>query len=196
MRKLVWLLSAGLLVPIAGFAHAQEVDITLGGSTLFSSRSSSVSQAFQAPPLKGGVYPSIGAEVLFGNHFGFSAETVFRYRKGLYNGDQLFRPVFYDFNGLYARSVRKRITGELMAGVGGETVLFYNESTCQSGTCPSFVNANHLMFHAGAGVRYYLLGRLFVRPEAHYYRIINNNEFHSGNILRLGASIGYTFGGS
>jgi hypothetical protein len=34
-----------------------------------------------------------------------------------------------------------------------------------------------------------------VRPEAHLYRIVNNtNTFHSDNVLRVGASVGYTFG--
>jgi hypothetical protein len=34
----------------------------------------------------------------------------------------------------------------------------------------------------------------FVRPEAHYYFIPNNFEFHSDHVFRIGASIGRTFG--
>jgi hypothetical protein len=49
--------------------------------------------------------------------------------------------------------------------------------------------------HAGFDVRYYAFRNLFVRPEVHYYYIHNNYEFHSDHVLRLGASIGYTFGG-
>jgi len=45
----------------------------------------------------------------------------------------------------------------------------------------------------GADVRYTAWRHFFVRPEAHFYRIFNNNEFHSGNVLRLGVSVGYTF---
>ena len=40
----------------------------------------------------------------------------------------------------------------------------------------------------------YLVLPGFVRPEAHYYRISNNFQFNSGNIVRLGVSIGYTIG--
>ena len=49
----------------------------------------------------------------------------------------------------------------------------------------------------GAGFRYYVWHRLagvFVRPEAHYYHVQNNQGFNSSNVFRLGASIGYTFG--
>jgi hypothetical protein len=43
-------------------------------------------------------------------------------------------------------------------------------------------------------VRYYFLGNFFVRPEANWYYIRNNFEFHSDNVFRAGASVGYTFG--
>jgi len=33
-----------------------------------------------------------------------------------------------------------------------------------------------------------------VRPEAHYYFIPNNYQFHSDHVFRIGGSIGYTFG--
>jgi hypothetical protein len=33
-----------------------------------------------------------------------------------------------------------------------------------------------------------------VRPEVHYYHIQNNLEFYSNNIVRAGATVGYTFG--
>jgi hypothetical protein len=35
----------------------------------------------------------------------------------------------------------------------------------------------------------------FIRPEARYYNILNNNNnFSSNNVIRVGASIGYTIG--
>jgi hypothetical protein len=46
--------------------------------------------------------------------------------------------------------------------------------------------------HAGFGIRYSLWRNFFIRPEANYYRIFNNT-FHSDNVVRLGASVGYTF---
>jgi hypothetical protein len=41
-------------------------------------------------------------------------------------------------------------------------------------------------------------GNLFVRPEAHFYFVHNNDQpigFNGGKIARYGASIGYSFGG-
>jgi hypothetical protein len=56
------------------------------------------------------------------------------------------------------------------------------------------VNSTQFLFHLGGGIRYNVWRRWFVRPEASYYYIVNNSNFHSPNVLRLGASVGYTFG--
>ena len=107
------------------------------------------------------------------------------------------RRIFYDINGVYSRKVILKGTFDFLGGVGGESLLFYNEFfNCPSGSCRAQVSANHLLLHAGVEFRYYpwLKRHYFIRPEAHYYRIIDNTEFNSGNFLRLGASVGYTFG--
>jgi hypothetical protein len=49
------------------------------------------------------------------------------------------------------------------------------------------------MGHIGAGIRYYIWGHLFIRPEAHLYLVHNNVEFPSSQAARFGMSIGYTF---
>ena len=87
------------------------------------------------------------------------------------------------------------MTADFMAGIGGQTVLFYNQyGGCDfAGGCIPRVNSTHFLLHVGAGLRYNVWRDFFVRPEANFYRIINNNDFHSGNVLRLGASLGYTF---
>jgi hypothetical protein len=51
------------------------------------------------------------------------------------------------------------------------------------------------MGHFGGGVRFYFLGHAFVRPEAHLYLVHNNFEFSGARAVRVGASIGYAFGG-
>ncbi len=198
MRKLALLICAA--VATAGFAHAQQIaqiDIAAGGSTLFSTKSISSSAAFIPPPLSGGVYPSFSADVLLDNHFGFNAEGWFRYHAGTYDGFQKFRPVYYDINGVYTRTISTKFRFDALAGFGGESLIFYNQYLpCPlSGACQPQISATHLVLHLGGEVRYYpwRLRHLFLRPEAHYYRIIDNTEFYSGNILRLGASIGYSF---
>jgi hypothetical protein len=50
------------------------------------------------------------------------------------------------------------------------------------------------MGHFGGGLRLYVWGNLFVRPEAHFYLIHNNTDFSGPWAARYGASIGYSFG--
>jgi hypothetical protein len=193
LRKLVWVTSACALLAACSLARAQELDIAVSGSTLFSARNTSASQAFLPPAEEGGTLAGANVQIIHENHFGYSAEGAFRYHEGLYNGFQRFRPVFYDVNGVYSRHLANRMEGDFMAGVGGQTLIFYNQfATCRAQACSVSVNSTHFLFHLGGGIRYRLLGSLFVRPEAHYYRIINNSQFNSGNVLRLGASVGFT----
>lgn len=198
MRKLALLICT--LVLLGSFAAAQQVsqiDFAAGGSTFFSSKSTSASEAFLAPNLEGGLYPNFSADVLLDNHFGFNGETTFRYHQGLYDDYQKFRPIFYDINGVYTHKATAKAHLDLMAGIGGESLLFYNVfAYCPSGECRASVSSNHFLLHLEADIRYYPWQKrhIFVRPEAHFYRIVDNTEFNSGNILRFGASIGYSFG--
>ena len=167
----------------------------VGGSTLWSPKSTTASVGFLPPAEKGGTYPTFSAQYVLENHLGISAEGLFRYHQGSYEDFQPYRPVFYDVNGLYTNRLAPKTHGDFMAGIGGETLIFYTSGGCPfpSG-CHAYVNATHLLLHAGVGIRYYFLREFFVRPEAHYYFIPNNYEFHSNNVLRVGATIGYTFG--
>jgi hypothetical protein len=180
----------------ADLAHAQQFDVAAGAGTLISTKNTSASQAYLAPPEKSGTYPSVSVDRIFKNHFGYSAEVSYRYHYALYNHYQQFRPVIYDFNALYATHVAKRTTGLLMAGAGGQTVIFYSPyGACYyTAGCSTHLDSNHFLLHFGGGIQYRVWRNFFVRPEGHYYHIFNNtNEFHSDNVLRLGASIGYTF---
>ena len=55
------------------------------------------------------------------------------------------------------------------------------------------MSSNHLLGHFGGGIKIYVHGNFFVRPEANFYLIRNNYEFSAGYGTRVGASIGYTF---
>lgn len=197
MRRFLSLTGAFALFVFTGFAHAQHFDFAVGGSTLFSSVPNTASLS-AAPAEKGGVYPDISAELIFKNRFGISADGAFRYKKSLYEGYQRYRPIFYDVNAVFEPRFTRKISADFMAGVGGESLLFYNQfSNCNMGnygSCPSYINSNHLLLHAGGGPRYYFWRNLFARADANYYFIPNNVEFHSRNVLRLGGSIGYTWG--
>jgi hypothetical protein len=177
------------------FAHAQQIDFAAGGSTVWSSGPTTASQAFPPPDMSGGVYPSASLQYLRANHFGLNLEGAFRYSEATYNGFQNYRPILYDINAVYAKRLSVRMRGDFMGGVGGETVIFYPPGSCgPNGGCRSFVNSTHFLLHAGVGLRIYFWRNFFARPEAHYYFIPNNSEFHSDNVFRLGVSVGYTFG--
>ena len=196
MRRLALIVSAGTVLLFACFAHAQQIDVAVGDSTLVSSKYTGSSQAFLPPGEKGGTYPSFSADVIFKNRIGFSGEVAVRAKQGLYNNYQPFRPILYDFNALIAPRFGDKITAEFMAGVGGESLRFYNANgNCSYPTgCLVHVSSNHLLVHVGGGVRYYFWRSFFVRPEAHLYWIHNNTQFNSNYVGRVGASVGYTFG--
>ena len=189
---LQFILAFSALVTVS---HAQQIDFAVGGSTLWSSKPLTASQAFLPPAESGGVLAGASLQYLTERRFGLNVEGAFRAKQGLYNGYQFFRPAFYDVNAVMARRFAPRIRADFMAGVGGETLLFYQTTNCiYNGSCHSYVNDTHFLIHAGVGVRYYLWKTFFVRPEAHYYFIPNNSEFHSDHVFRVGASIGHTFG--
>jgi hypothetical protein len=183
------------LLTLAGRGFAQQVDFAVGGSTLWSPQNTTAAIGFLPPAEKGGVYPSVTLQFLSERHRGFNAELAFRDKKAIYNDFQPYRPFLYDVNAVYAPRFDERMSGDFMAGVGGQTVLFYNEfGLCPVNGCRINLNSTHLLFHAGAGVKYYFWRNFFARPEAHWYYVVNNTQFHSNNVLRIGVSIGHTFG--
>ena len=188
--------SACVVLWFASLGHAQQTDFTVGANAVLSSAYNSASQTYLPPAEKGGTYASASADIVFNNRVGFNGEVAFRAKQGLYNGYQGFRPVFYDFNGVFAPRLGRKVSAELMAGVGGESILFYNRyATCNSNYfsgCSTQASSNHLMIHIGGGVRYYFWRSFFVRPEAHLYLIHNNIQFNSDYVGRIGVSIGYT----
>jgi hypothetical protein len=193
LRKFALILFACAL---ASFARAQQIDLAVGDSTTVSSKYSSSSQAFPLGSEKGGAYPSFSADVIFKNRFGVNAEVAVRAKQGLYNGYQGFRPVFYDVNAIFAPRLSEKLSADLMAGVGGESVIFYNRyASCSpyypSG-CVTHISSTHVLAHVGGGVRYYFWHSFFIRPEAHLYLIPNNTQFNSNYVGRVGVSVGYT----
>jgi hypothetical protein len=195
LRKFALLTLACTFGLLSSFVKAQQIDVALGAGILSSSKNYSATQSYVAPTEKDGIYPSFSADVLFRKQkrLGLNAEVAVRESQGLYNGYQNFRPVFYDVNAIYAPRLGKRITAEFMAGVGAETVLFYNSfGACSYASCPTNLNSTHFMGDIGGGVRYYFWRHFFARPEAHLYLIPNNSQFSSDYVGRVGVSLGYS----
>lgn len=195
LRKFALLVSACTVLLFATLAHAQQFDIALGGSALKASSPTSSSVNFQPPTEKGGTYLSLSGDfVKFKHRLGLNVETAWRYKKGNYEGYETYRPIFTDVNALLQPKLNKKLGFDLMGGIGVASTRFNLLTSCGIPGCINYTSSNHFMEDLGGGIRYYAWRHLFVRPEVHYYHIQNNVEFHSPNVFRLGASIGYTIG--
>ena len=172
----------------------------LGFGTLLSSGSTNCSLLTGTcfVPEKGGLYPTISGDVILHKRVGFNFEASWRARQGNYAGLGVpFRPIIFAFNGVYQPRIGKKAGLDLMGGIGWQSTRFYGfqpTSNCINfGAC--YTSSNHFLVDIGGGIRYYVHGHIFVRPEAHLYHIVNNTaDFSSNNVVRVGASIGYTIG--
>jgi hypothetical protein len=192
LRKLAIFAPVFAVLFLAQFAAAQQGDAMFGGNALLSSGSCT---SIGTCPEKGGFYPSVSADVIFHKRIGFNWETTWRGSQGDYYG-QPFRPILTDFNAMFQPKLGKKIGADLMGGIGWQSTRFYLPYCTNSFTCNNFVSSEHFLTDLGGGIRYYFWGHFFVRPEFHYYHIVNNTDvFSNNNVFRVGASIGYTIGG-
>ena len=195
MRKLALLAPVLVFLFSTHFAAAQQGDIAFGGGTMMSSGSCSFSTGLC--PEKGGFYPTVSSDVIFHKRVGFDFESTWKGSQGAYGGPggQPFRPILYDFNAMYQPRLGKKIGLDLLGGIGGQSTRFYLPYCTSSFTCNNYTSSNHFQVDLGGGVRYYVWNHFFVRPEARFYHILNNTDvFSSGNVVRVGASVGYTIG--
>jgi hypothetical protein len=194
VRKLSLILVLVLPFVVHGVVHAQEFDVAFGAGTTLAPSAASANADHSTVTLSGGTYPAFSAALLLKGRLGVSGELAWRASRNIYGGFQPERPLFYDFNGIYAPKIGNHAAAELMAGIGWESIRFYTPfTTCGAISCTDFVSSNHFMGHIGGGIRYYFHGHFFVRPEAHLYMIRNNIEFSSPYVTRVGVSLGYTF---
>ena len=193
MRKLAWVATLCMAFLVGKVADAQQFDLALGFGSVIGPSASSASGNYSPQTIGGGVFPSFSGDFLLKHNFGVQGEVAWRAGQNLYGGFQPFRPIFYDVNGIYAPHISK-IGAEIMAGIGAETVRFYQPFfNCSFTGCTNYTSTTHFMGHVGGGVHLYVFGNFFVRPEAHLYLVHNNFEFSSGRATRVGVSIGYTF---
>jgi hypothetical protein len=182
-------------------ASAQQADAMVGFGTALSPGAAGCGSAsftnFVCPE-KGGLYTNISGDVIFHRRLGVGFDATWRSSQGDFGGlGQPYRPILFDINGVYQPRISKKAGLDLMGGIGWQSTRFYGfqpTSNCVNfGAC--YQSSNHFLVDIGAGLRYYVWGHVFVRPEARYYHILNNTDFFSsGNVVRVGASIGYTIG--
>jgi hypothetical protein len=201
LRKFACLAVILAVFSLASLATAQQADAMLGFGTVLSPNAAACGAGnttnFTCPE-RGGLYTNISADVIFHKRTGIGFDASWRSIGDFGGLGQAYRPILFDFNGVYQPRLSKKVGADLFGGIGWQTTRFYSLQPTYScyayGAC--YTSANHFLVDLGAGIRYYVWGNLFVRPEAHYYHILNNTDFFSSsNVIRVGASIGYTIGG-
>ena len=112
----------------------------------------------------------------------WSGTFSFRGNQGAYAGLN-YRPLFYDFNAIYqplGNTSPVRVVPELQGGLGGVDLKFYYpQSYCdQFAGCSSsnlfLESSHHFQLHLGGGVRFYVKGGIFVRPQVDVHWVITS----------------------
>jgi len=187
------------LAVFSNFAHAQRFDVAAGLSGI-DAPGTGVADGIHHQPqsLTGGAYLVFSGDFLFYHKtIGVQGEFVRRETQGFDVVNNLpDRPMFIDVNAIWTKKFFRRFTAELEGGMGAEVARFYTGGCGSSSNC--YVDKNHLMADAGAGIKIYplrtfIFRHIFLRPEGRFYFVRNNQEFSSARAIRYGASIGYTF---
>jgi hypothetical protein len=187
------------LAAFSNSAQAQKIDIAFGVSTTIAPSASFVDGVETAPSLSGGAFPGVSGDVLFWHNVGVGAEVFW---KASQNSNYLgiegvnYRPVMYNFDAVYSPKLAPHVNLELVAGIGALDTHIYEcnfgvGSSC-GGTSP-VGSSNHFDADFGGGLKLYVRGGFFVRPEARFYWVNNNTDYSGNHFGRVGASIGYTF---
>jgi hypothetical protein len=185
-------LACAALASFSNSAQAQKVDVAFGVSTVEAPAANST-----GPSLTGGTYPGFSGDVLFYHNFGIGGEIYWRASQAVYNsplfGPIPYRPLFLDFNGIYAPKLASHAYLELSAGIGAMDTRQYCNG-CGNGYNTNYSSDKHFMGDFGAGLKLYPThSGFFIRPEAKVYLVANNQLFSSSHSTRFGMSIGYTF---
>jgi len=179
----------------ANFACAQQIDVAVGGSSMFAPSGSQAFGDHEPQSLDGGIYPSVSADYLFFHQrIGIQGEISWRWNNSTYLPGFInlpYKPLFYDFNAIWvSKPIRRKFDVEVLGGAGVQNTRFYLGG-CNSSNC--FGTSNHFLVDVGGGIKYYAWRHFFVRPEGRFMIIRKNVEFSSDHATRYGFSIGYTF---
>jgi len=188
----------------ARFSAAQGVDAFFGLGTAMDKSNGQAINTFgdgtiYTAPRMGGLFANTGGSLMITPHYGFGGEVSFRTSQGGYAGLK-YRPIFYDFNGIYHPMSTKRLVPELQAGLGAVNLRFYqNQQACDAfagcSTSNFFVeSSNHFQLHFAAGLKYYAKGQFFVEPKFDLRWVDNFFQFGSNWVPEYSVNVGYTFG--
>lgn len=148
----------------------------------------------------GGAFGVFGADFMIKPHIGVNGEYAFRFAQDSYMpSEQLnIRPAFYDFNLVYQPGpTDSRVVPVLEAGIGGAKMSYYIAQSLGNLTTQSqfFTSSNHFQAHVGAGVKIYVKGDIFVKPQFDFHWVHNlTDQYGRSTVPGFTVSVGYTFG--
>jgi hypothetical protein len=156
-------------------------------------------------PRIGGVFGVFGADFMFSPHLGVNGEYAFRFAQADYLplGGLTFRPGFYDFNAVYQpiSGSGSRIVPVVEGGIGGARIALYQTQTISvtgissTFSYPAGLNANHFQLHGALGVKLYVKGNIFVKPQFDIHYVTHlTDQFGRNWVPQYTVAVGYTFG--
>jgi len=209
MRKLTYSalsMCFGLLAisPLA-MAQSPQVNVYVGLGTVTDSSNGQALDIFGTgtalnTPRLTGLFATVGGGLMITNHFGAGAEINWRAGQGDYAGVN-YRPIFYDFNGIWQPIKAKRFVPELQAGIGGVAVNFNaNRQLCDQLVGCSTVSlgsesSTHFQTHFGIAARLYATPHIFFRPAVDVHWVNDFFQFGSNWVPEYTMGVGYSFGG-
>jgi hypothetical protein len=196
--------SSVLLIFISSLANAQSrFDFYFGMGTTQVGSSNVVIQNsstgdISSTPHMAGVFGTIGGGLFLKQNYGFGAQVSFRFKQGDYVGYG-YRPIFYDFNGMWTPKVGKFVLPEFQGGFGGMNLRFYDSANpyydYNTGRVSTFAgSSNHFQLHAAAGLRFKAKDHIYVRPQVDYHWVPNLNEFGSNSVLGYSLAVVFSSG--
>lgn len=207
MSKLTYRIIMPLLVLFFGGAtlvHAQaSASGYFGMGTARDSSNGQVVDGTNLGPALGGVFISVGGDIMAKQSIGFGAEYSWRAARINYApADSVTaRPIFYDFNAIWHPYTKdQKIIPEFQGGIGGADTKFYvTQSGCvQPGACTTIneyiASANHVQVHLAGGVRIFVTSNVFIRPQVDVHYVHNYQQFGSNWAPQFMISVGYESG--
>jgi hypothetical protein len=159
----------------------------------------------EAGPTIGGVFGVFGADFMFKPHLGVNGEYAFRFAQAPYLplAGLNYRPGFYDFNVVWEPTTGsdKRIVPVIEGGIGGARIALYVTQTVSvtgissTFTQPAGINANHFQVHGALGVKLYVKGNIFIKPQFDIHYVTHlTDQFGRDWVPQITAAVGYSFG--
>jgi hypothetical protein len=154
-------------------------------------------------PTIGGVFGVFGVDFMLKPHLGFNGEYAFRFAQAPYlpAAGLNYRPAFYDFNVVYQPLSGKRIVPLVEGGIGGARIALYQTQTVSitgitnTFTIPAGLNANHFQVHGAVGVKLYVKGNIFIKPQFDIHYVTHlTDQFGRDWVPQYTVAVGYTFG--